>query len=111
RPRENVRIVSLFDPRLVDLWPMGAVHRDVENPVADRGLDTAPVSHAFSIDSCYRGSASSRIWMLFVMLRTAGKVGARRGGGEFADARGAVVVAVAQVPFVSGPGNARPGMA
>ena len=44
RPSENVRIVSLFDPRLVDLWPMGAVHRDVENPVADRGLDTAPVS-------------------------------------------------------------------
>src|SRR5262249_57302181 len=27
---------------------MGAVRRDVENPVTDRGLYTAPISHVFS---------------------------------------------------------------
>src|SRR5580698_3557085 len=49
RPHQNVRLVSLFDPRLVNLWLMGPIDHDVENPVADHSLDTAPVSHAFSL--------------------------------------------------------------
>jgi hypothetical protein len=44
RPHENVRLVSLFDPRLMNLWLMGPVGHDVENPVADHGLDTASLS-------------------------------------------------------------------
>jgi len=49
--------------------------------------------------------------MLFVMLRTTGKVGARRDEGEVVNDRGADVVAAAYVLIDSGPGNSRPGMA
>src|SRR5260370_17459600 len=70
RADQNVRLVGLFDPRLVNLWLVGALDRDVENPVTDHGFDTAPVSHVYSIDSYYTGSASSRIWIPFVTLRT-----------------------------------------
>jgi hypothetical protein len=38
RADQNVRLVSLFDPRLVNLWLVGAVDRDVENPVTGSWL-------------------------------------------------------------------------
>jgi hypothetical protein len=65
RPHTDVRLANLFDPCLVKLRLTGAVGRDVENPVTDRGSDPARVSHACSRIRYAAGRASRSVssWM------------------------------------------------